>query len=70
MMGLIICSAGSDKYLFFDRILLAGDKEGLLMLPTDKVLLKDPEMLKLIELYAKVPANPLAPLCCWSSTYS
>lgn len=35
------------------QILLAGDKEGLLMLPTDKVLLKDPEMLKLIELYAK-----------------
>jgi len=34
--------------------LLKGDSEGLLKLPTDKVLVEDPEFRQYVELYAKV----------------
>jgi hypothetical protein len=34
--------------------LLKGDSEGLLKLPTDKVLVEDPEFRRYVEQYAKV----------------
>jgi hypothetical protein len=37
------------------RILLEGEKDGLLMLPSDKALLDEPKTRALVELYAKVP---------------
>lgn len=35
--------------------LLKGESEGLLKLPTDKVLVEDPEFRQYVERYAKVP---------------
>lgn len=40
--------------MLFDRELLAGEKEGLLKLPTDKALLADPVFRPLVEKYAAV----------------
>ena len=37
-----------------DRELLKGDSKGLLKLPTDKVLVEDPEFRKYVILYAEV----------------
>lgn len=39
---------------FFFRVLLEGAKDGLIMLPSDKALLDDPDTRALVELYAKV----------------
>ena len=36
------------------RELVKGDSRGLLKLPTDKVLVEDPEFCRYVELYAKV----------------
>lgn len=41
------------------RILLEGEKDGLLMLPSDKALLDEPKTRALVELYAKVPFCPI-----------
>lgn len=41
------------------RILLEGEKDGLLMLPSDKALLDEPKTRALVELYAKVPFFPI-----------
>lgn len=41
------------------RILLEGEKDGLLMLPSDKALLDEPKTRALVELYAKVPLFPI-----------
>ena len=41
------------------RILLEGEKDGLLMLPSDKALLDEPKTRALVELYAKVPVCPI-----------
>ena len=40
--------------------LLKGETEGLLKLPTDKALVKDPEFRRYIEIYAKVHNNSVA----------
>ena len=47
---------------FFNRELLAGEKEGLLKLPTDKALLEDSVFRPLVEKYAAVSTFKL-PLC-------
>jgi hypothetical protein len=38
---------------------LEGEKDGLLMLPSDKALLDEPKTRALVELYAKVPFFPI-----------
>lgn len=38
------------------RVLLEGEKDGLIMLPSDKALLDEPKTRELVELYAKVCA--------------
>lgn len=46
----------------YNRELLAGEKEGLLKLPTDKALLDDPVFRPLVEKYAAVSTFPLKSL--------
>jgi L-ascorbate peroxidase len=39
-------------------VLLEGEKDGLIMLPSDKALLTEPKTRELVELYAKVTSSP------------
>jgi hypothetical protein len=47
--------------------LLKGDSEGLLKLPTDKVLVEDPEFRQYVELYAKVHSYSVTFFHSWSN---
>ena len=39
-------------------MLLEGENDSLIMLPSDKALLDDPKTRELVELYAKVTSSP------------
>jgi len=54
LLGSCHDSYGGSLSRIFCRVLVEGAKDGLIMLPSDKALLDDPNTRALVELYAKV----------------